>query len=116
MENLVIIEYVGKSYGTQSFYGISTGSRYSAGLTRPRVAVDKNDLLGKKNRLGLLELVENGRNIFRLVPAPVQVKVTTQPEIDIVEVEVIETVEEETPVVVKKERKKKEKRNESNNA
>jgi len=116
MENLVIIEYVGKSYGTQSFYGVSTGSRYSAGLTRPRVAVDKNDLLGKKNRLGLLELVENGRNIFRLVPAPVQVKVTTQPEIDIVEVEVIETVEEETPVVVKKERKKKEKRNESNNA
>jgi glycosyltransferase involved in cell wall biosynthesis len=108
MENLVIIEYVGKSYGTQSFYGVSTGSRYSAGLTRPRVAVDKNDLVGTQNRPGLLELHENGRNIFRLLlpPAPVsKAKVVAKPEVDVLEIEAqLETdmpVEVSEPVVKK---------------
>lgn len=99
MENLVIIEYVGKSYGTQSFYGVSTGSRYSAGITRSRVAVDKRDLKGTQSRPGLLELRENGKNIFRLVPPPVpqaKAKVITKPEVDIVEIE----AQPETPLPV----------------
>lgn len=87
MENLVIVEYVGKSYGTQSFYGVTTGTRYVAGLTRPRVAVDKNDLYGSQSRPGLLDMREGGKNIFRLVPPPKVVKVEAKPEVDVVEVE-----------------------------
>lgn len=87
MQNLVIVQYVGKSFGTQSFYGVNTGERYAAGLSHPKVAVDKEDLYGSVNRPGLLELRENGKNIFILLPAPSAPKVEAQPEIDVVKVE-----------------------------
>lgn len=93
MENTVIIEYVGKSWGTQSFYGVATGKRYSAGLSRPRVAVDRNDLLGSTHRPGLLDLREGGKNIFKLVPPAkpqVEAKVEAQPEVEVLAAEVNE--------------------------
>lgn len=64
-----ILEYIGSSWGAQSFYGAS-GARYVAGKSRSLVKVDKNDLTGTTKKPGLLELRENGKLIFRVYNPP----------------------------------------------
>jgi len=84
-DNAVIVEYIGSNYGTQSYYGIATGARYRAGLTRNFVPVDQHDLSGTQTKPGLLDLREGGKPVFKLYkpPAPTVIKeevAQTQPE------------------------------------
>lgn len=75
----VVLEYLGTSTGSQTFYGPATGARYSAGKNRPLVAVDPRDLQtdGAKPT-GLLQLSEGGKRLFRQhsTPAPKAAKVS----------------------------------------
>lgn len=73
----LMLEYVGGSYGTQSFYGPVTGARYAAGRSRPYVAVDTRDATtGRPNRPGLLEIRENEKAVFRPYVPPVEAEKT----------------------------------------
>ncbi len=67
----VPLKYVGTSVGKQTFYGPVTGAQYYAGKSDPVVWVDKRDLYGPDSRrVGMLERVEGGKNIFVLLPPP----------------------------------------------
>lgn len=67
----ILLQYVGRSYGTQSFYGLVTGARYEAGLTKAVIPVDLRDAeTGQVNRPGLLEIREDGKNVFRRYTPP----------------------------------------------
>ena len=67
----VLLEYLGGSYGTISYYGPVTGARYEAGKTRPYINVDVRDVeTGRANRPGLLEMREEGKVVFRRYVAP----------------------------------------------
>lgn len=74
-DGMNLIRYVGRSLGTQSFYGPVSGARYSAGRSRPLIYVDNRDLRTRNMRQpGLLELREEGQPVFALeeaVPDPV---------------------------------------------
>jgi pyruvate/2-oxoglutarate dehydrogenase complex dihydrolipoamide acyltransferase (E2) component len=82
---MALVEYVGKSYGTQSFYGPSTGIRYQFGLTKNKIQnVDPEDLrTNSPSRPGFLELREGGAPIFRVVEKSV-VKATVPSKAELV--------------------------------
>lgn len=88
----VVLEYIGTSTGTQTFYGPVTGTRYSAGLTRKMISVDPRDLrTGHLKKKGLLELSENNKTIFKIYTPP-PVEKTAQ------EKAVIASIREEEPI------------------
>lgn len=68
----VVLEYIGTSVGTQTFYGPITGARYVAGKTRPLVSVDPRDTrTTSQTKRGLLDLMEGGKLLFRKYVPPV---------------------------------------------
>lgn len=73
---MVLIEYFGKSMGSQSWYGAATGKQYEFGLTRHKIQpVDPKDLrTNKNNQPGLLEIREGGVQIFRVVKNQAKMK------------------------------------------
>lgn len=90
----LMLEYVGGSIGTQSFYGPVTGARYSAGRSRPYVAVDVRDATtGRPNRPGLLEIRENERPVFREYVAPVEAPKTEAEILEALQAAVLETTD-----------------------
>jgi glycosyltransferase involved in cell wall biosynthesis len=76
----VLLEYVGGNYGNQTFYGPVTGTGYIFSLSRKLGNVDVRDLRSER-KLGLLDRIENGKNLFKQVvaapkkeePAPIPV-------------------------------------------
>ena len=73
----VVLEYIGNSYGTQTFYGPKTGSQYVAGITKPLVIVDPKDAVtGSTRQPGILEQKENGKPLFRKYVPPKQSVIT----------------------------------------
>lgn len=94
----LMLEYVGGSYGTQSFYGPVTGARYSAGRSRPYVAVDLRDATtGRPNRPGLLEIRENEKAVFRPYVPPVEAEKTEGELLADAQAAVLETTEAFSP-------------------
>lgn len=72
-EGMTMLEYTGQNYGTTSFYGPVTKTRYSFGLTRNRGFVDNRDLrTGSHKNPGLLELYEGGRKLFKEIEPPAE--------------------------------------------
>jgi pyruvate/2-oxoglutarate dehydrogenase complex dihydrolipoamide acyltransferase (E2) component len=69
VEGMILLEYVGKSMGTQSWYGPITGKPYSFGLTKNKIQpVDPKDLqTNSPGKPGFLEIREGGQKIFRVV-------------------------------------------------
>ncbi len=78
---MVLIEYFGKSMGSQSWYGATTGKQYEFGLARHKIQpVDPKDLrTNKNNQPGLLEIRESGIQIFKVVKN--QAKMKGQPPV-----------------------------------
>lgn len=79
----MVLEYIGTSQGTQTFYGPGTGSQYVAGLSRPLITADPKDAVtGNARKPGLLEIREAGKNIFRVYKPPKQtpIKPATPPK------------------------------------
>lgn len=61
-----ILEYIGSNYGSQSWYGPVTHTRYMAGLSHKLVRVDDRDLHSDDtNTPGMLDYRSNGRPMFR---------------------------------------------------
>jgi pyruvate/2-oxoglutarate dehydrogenase complex dihydrolipoamide acyltransferase (E2) component len=69
VEGMILLEYVGKSMGTQSWYGPVTGKPYSFGLTKNKIQpVDPKDLqTNSPHKPGFLEIREGGQKIFKVV-------------------------------------------------
>jgi GT2 family glycosyltransferase len=75
VDGMTLIQYIGGSIGTQSWYGVVSGKQYKFGLKKNLGNVDPEDLqTGKMQRPGLLEIRENGKPVFKLAPVakPVQ--------------------------------------------
>ena len=79
VEGMILLEYFGKSMGSQSWYGPITGKQYSFGLTRDKIQpVDPKDLqTNNPGKPGFLEIREQGVRIFRV--AKNQGKAKAQP-------------------------------------
>ena len=69
VNGMALVEYVGKSFGTQSWYGPTTGMRYQFGLTKNKIQnVSPDDLrTNSPSKPGFLEIRESGAPIFRVV-------------------------------------------------
>lgn len=76
-DGIVLVRYVGPSFGKQTFYGYVSGARYSAGQTRPLISVDTRDLrnphydakMQTRGQVpGILQIYEGGKPIFELEP------------------------------------------------
>jgi glycosyltransferase involved in cell wall biosynthesis len=65
---MTMLRYIGKSQGTQTFYGFATGQAYKFGLSRPLGYVDNRDLLGSSTKPGLLDMSESGKKLFAIEP------------------------------------------------
>ncbi len=99
-EGEIILQYIGKSHGTQSFYGVETGKRYVAGLSHPLVAVDRRDLAGTQTRPGILAIMDGRVKLFQIWKPPVKKIMPTLPAQDIsklIEPEKIAEIEEGKP-------------------
>lgn len=79
----VVLEYIGSSFGTQTFYGPATGAQYRAGQSKALVIVDAKDAITNSTRQpGLLEMRENGKSIFRrYVPPKPSTRLPAEPPI-----------------------------------
>jgi hypothetical protein len=74
------LEYIGDSWGTISFYGPTTGARYTAGKSKPYVNVDPRDLnTTTASRPGLLQIKDKGRPLFQVY----SLKPTVQKEAEV---------------------------------
>jgi hypothetical protein len=90
---MILLEYIGKSMGTQTWYGPGSGKPYSFGLTKNKIQpVDPKDLQTNSPRKpGFLEIREGGQKIFRVVknqpkraaPLPAVEKSTAIPKVEI---------------------------------
>ena len=99
-EGEIILQYIGKSHGTQSFYGVNTGRRYAAGLSHPLVAVDRRDLAGTNARPGMLAIMDGRVKLFQIWKPPVKKVTPTLPAQDIsklIEPEKLAEIEEGKP-------------------
>lgn len=97
-DGAVVLEYIGPSFGTQTFYGPKTGARYKAGKSRNLISVDPRDLAtGDQNKRGLLELIENGQKLFRRYVQPVA-QVEPSSDIEAAAGLIIETSESKTEI------------------
>ena len=76
VEGMILLEYIGKSMGTQSWYGAATGKQYTFGLTKNKIQpVDPRDLqTNSHNRPGFLEIREGGQVIFKVAKGQSKVK------------------------------------------
>jgi len=97
---MTLLEYTGDNWGTATFYGPATGSQYRAGKSKPVVPVDPRDLItGSIKAYGLLEIKENGKQIFRpykpVIPPPVEKVVSTVATVDPIAAEASEDPEPE---------------------
>ncbi len=63
-EGMVALEYIGTNAGKTSWFGPVTGTRYTAGGSRPRLYVDARDAQG------LLEARRDRKPVFRLYQEP----------------------------------------------
>lgn len=59
-DGFTLMEYTGKSYGTQPWYGLATNTCYMFGLSKPIGYVDNRDVPG------LLEIMEAKNHVFRI--------------------------------------------------
>lgn len=110
-EGMKLIEYIGKNWGNQTYYGGGTGNRYVFSKKINVVAVDSRDLVtGSREKPGLLEYQENDKPAFRIYKPPkiqtVMVKEVLKPAETVVEVIAAPAVVEETkPETTKPKRK-----------
>jgi len=75
-----VLKYVGRSWGTQTYFGPVSGTRYRAGLSRAQVQVKNEDLeTARSNQPGLLQLRKHGLLVFELSEA---VEAQETPEIE----------------------------------
>lgn len=100
----VLLRYVGKSQGTQAFYGPKSGKMYEAGLSRPLIPVQSRDLhSGRLSTPGLLDIRESGRALFMVEPPAKPQAVPVQeplPEaVEEIVAEIIAAEPDELPVV-----------------
>ena len=83
-KGLVVLEYQGGNYGEETYFGPATGSTYSFSAKKRRRWVDHRDLNFETRggqKIGLLDLSDNGRPIFRLARQPVRDKIAESAEI-----------------------------------
>ena len=96
---MTILQYNGENYGKEPFFGPVTGAMYEFSKTHPFKNVDNQDLHTDKYK-GLLDLTQNGRNIFSIKQpdpvAPVSAPVVEIPPVvesaQVVESAPVETV------------------------
>ena len=62
---MTLIQYQGKNYGTETYFGPATGTPYSFSLKKSIRNVDNRDLHTVK-KTGLLDLANHGKNIFSI--------------------------------------------------
>ena len=84
-QGLVLVEYRGKNFGNQTYYGPVSGSSYTVSAAKNRRWADPRDLhfeMSNGEGVGLLDLVDKrGRNLFKLVRQPVKEKIAASEEI-----------------------------------
>lgn len=109
-EGLVLVEYLGGNYGNQTYYGPATGSTYLFSAKKNKRWVAPKDLRFETRGgvgVGLLDLVDNGRNLFKLARQPVKAKIAEAtkiakemkpPEIELAVAKLMES--EKEPAVV----------------
>ncbi len=75
VEGMILLEYVGKSIGTQTWYGPATGKQYRFGLSSHKIQpVDPDDIqTGSNRKPGFLEIRESGRRVFKIVKPKVSI-------------------------------------------
>lgn len=77
---MVLLEYIGNNWGSQSFYGPVTGSQYVVSKANPVVPVDLRDVeYNKKNRRGLLDQGIDGKKMFRRYAGGVRAQTNVAP-------------------------------------
>jgi glycosyltransferase involved in cell wall biosynthesis len=110
---LVLVEYQGKNFGNQSYYGPATGSVYTFNAKKNKKWVDRSDLNFETRggqRMGLLDLMDGGKALFKIARQPVAEKIAEatviaiaeaeKPEIEIVMAVPGEVVEDTTKMIV----------------
>ena len=73
-KGMVLVEYQGGNYGEETFFGAFTGSAYTFSASKRQRWVDPRDLRvetkgGKP--IGILDIMKNGKSIFKLYRQPV---------------------------------------------
>lgn len=84
---MVLVEYMGQNYGKQTYYGPVTGAPYTFSARANKRWVDRRDLHFKTdsgNDIGLLDMMQNGRDLFRQAsnPAPESVLASAEPVVE----------------------------------
>lgn len=109
-EGLILLRYQGKNFGNKTYYGPATGSTYMVNAKKNLRWVDPRDLhfeTAGGQKVGLLDLVDKGKNVFKLARQPVKKKIAEATEIsqemkppatEPAAVEVVKSVEEPTIV------------------
>ena len=83
-KGMVLIEYQRSNVGEESYPGAFTGSLYTFSAKKKQRWVDQRDLSVEARdgkRIGLLDLVEGSRSIFKLVRQPIAEKIAEVTEI-----------------------------------
>lgn len=83
-QGMVLLEYQGANYGDVSYYGPATGSAYKFSAKKRQRWVDPRDLnheIANGQKIGLLELMDGRKQIFKVARQPVQAKVVEVTEI-----------------------------------
>lgn len=100
---MIILEYQGDNYGKETYYGPVTGTAYTFSAKHNRRLVDRRDLRYSTpggHDVGLLDLVDRGKDVFKVVreeskPAPEPVpEPAPEPTPVLEEVEEVEEVTE----------------------
>jgi len=95
VNGMTLLEYVGGSQGTQSWYGVMTGIKYEFGLKKKLGNVDPADLeTFRMNKPGFLEIRENGKPVFKLAKVtPAKPSIAETTAFDVVEIKPEEELE-----------------------
>ncbi len=79
---MILLKYLGKSVGTQTFYGPATGRQYRFGKNPKHLIqpVEPEDVqTGSNRKPGFLEIRESGQRIFKVVQPTIIPKASETP-------------------------------------
>jgi len=77
-KGLVLVEFLGKNYGNQTYYGPATGIAYVFSAKKRQRWVDAKDVhfeMSNGRQIGLLDLISAKRKVFRLATVPIKTKI-----------------------------------------
>jgi hypothetical protein len=84
-EGLVLVKYLGKNFGNQTYYGPATGAAYLVSAKKNTRWVDPKDLHFETSGgkpIGLFDLIDkSGKKLFQLARQPVKDKIAEATEI-----------------------------------